>query len=226
MVTGASSGIGAAIAQELARAGCGVILVGRDSERLEHVRASLRKDNRHLSFPCDFSMERDLQCLIERLYSLPTLNILVHAAGAIHVGDVSTNKLDEMLSTNLRAPIILTEALLTKLTSSKGAIAFINSSAAITPSKANGIYAASKAGLKAYTDSLRQNVNNEGVRVLSIFPGKTATPMQERLSPSNPNLHDRNMIKPAAIARALLSALMLDPSAEVTDIHVRPMRKE
>jgi short-subunit dehydrogenase len=223
IVTGASSGIGAAIAGELSRAGCKIVLIGRDSERLATVRQSLARDG-HLSFTCDFDIGLELDALIDVLMDLPVADILVHAAGTMTLSshtERSLDSFDAMCRVNLHAPVLLTAALLPKLISAQGAVAFINSSAALAPGRMNARYAATKAGLKAYADSLRQEVNADGVRVLSVFPGMTATPMQERLGGSNPDA----MINTSAVAQLLLGALVLDRSAELTDIHVRPMRK-
>jgi short-subunit dehydrogenase len=223
IVTGASSGIGEAVAVELARAGCHVVLIGRDGDRLAVVRESLAGEG-HFTFICDFDTGQELDALIEVLTGLPTVDILVHAAGIITLGshsEKSVDSLDAMYRVNLHAPVLLTAALLPKLIAAKGTVAFINSSAALAPGRRNARYAATKAGLKAYADSLRQEVNADGVRVLSVFPGSTATPMQKRLGNSNPHA----MINASAIAQLLLGALVLDQSAELTDIHVRPMRK-
>ena len=223
IVTGASSGIGAAIAGELSRAGCKIVLIGRDAERLAAVRESLAGDG-HLSFIFDFDSGQELDALIEVLLQQPVTDILVHAAGTMTLSshtERSLESLDAMCRVNLHAPVLLTAALLPKLIAAQGAVAFINSSAALAPGRMNARYAATKAGLKAYADSLRQEVNAEGVRVLSVFPGSTATPMQERLGGFNPD----TMINSSAVAQLLLGALVLDRSAELTDIHVRPMRK-
>jgi short-subunit dehydrogenase len=223
IVTGASSGIGAAVAGELSRAGCKVILVGRDADRLAEVHESLAGDG-HFTFICDFDVGQELDALIEVLLAMPRADILVHAAGSISLcahADRSIVSLDAMYRVNLHAPVLLTAALLPKLIAAQGTVAFINSSAALAPGRMNARYAATKAGLKAYADSLRQEVNADGVRVLSVFPGTTATPMQARLGRTNPD----SMINASAIARLLLGALALDQSAELTDIHVRPMRK-
>jgi short-subunit dehydrogenase len=223
IVTGASSGIGAAIAGELSRAGCRIVLIGRDADRLTVVRESLAGDG-HFTFICDFDVRLELDALIEVLLDLPSADILVHAAGTISLcshADRSVVSLDAMYRVNLHAPVLLTAALLPKLIEAQGTVAFINSSAALAPGRLNARYAATKAGLKAYADSLRQEVNADGVRVLSVFPGTTATPMQTRLGCTNPDV----MINSSAIARLLLGALALDQSAELTDIHVRPMRK-
>ncbi len=80
--------------------------------------------------------------------------------------------------------------------------------------------------MKALTDSLRDEVNAEGVRVLSMFLGRTATPMQANLQAQQGTpYHPEALIQPADVASTLLSLLTLPSTSEVTDIHIRPMKK-
>jgi NADP-dependent 3-hydroxy acid dehydrogenase YdfG len=87
-----------------------------------------------------------------------------------------------------------------------------------------GAYAATKHALKALADALRQEVNADGVRVISVYPGRTATPLQEVLhaQEGKPYFPER-LLQPRDVAAAVLHALGMDRTAEVTDIRVRPM---
>jgi NADP-dependent 3-hydroxy acid dehydrogenase YdfG len=87
-------------------------------------------------------------------------------------------------------------------------------------------YAATKHALKAVADSLRAEVNSQGIRVLSVYPGRTATPTQESLhalegKPYRPT----RLLQPEDVAAVVMNALCLPRTAEVTDIHIRPMMK-
>jgi NADP-dependent 3-hydroxy acid dehydrogenase YdfG len=87
-------------------------------------------------------------------------------------------------------------------------------------------YDASKHALRALADSLRAEVNESGVRVLSIFLGRTASEMQEQLhDEERRNYRPELLLQPQDVASAIVSALMLPRTAEITDIHVRPMIK-
>jgi NADP-dependent 3-hydroxy acid dehydrogenase YdfG len=89
-----------------------------------------------------------------------------------------------------------------------------------------GQYASTKHALKAVADSLRAEVDAEGVRVLSVYPGRTATPMQA-------SVHEREgmayiperLMQPEDVAGVVINALCLPRTAEVTDIHIRPFVK-
>jgi NADP-dependent 3-hydroxy acid dehydrogenase YdfG len=87
-------------------------------------------------------------------------------------------------------------------------------------------YAATKHALKAIADSLRAEVNTYGVRVLSIYPGRTATPMQAAVYKMEGKTYEpEKLMQPKDVAEVVMDALSLPRTAEVTDIHIRPMNK-
>jgi short-subunit dehydrogenase len=108
----------------------------------------------------------------------------------------------------------------------KGQIVFINSSVGLV-SKANlSQYAATKHALRAFADSLREEVNEMGIRVLSVFPGRTATPMQEMIfNWEGKDYPPTRLLQPQDVAAVVIHALSLPRTAEVTDISIRPMAK-
>ncbi|HMS27044.1 MAG TPA: SDR family NAD(P)-dependent oxidoreductase [Burkholderiaceae bacterium] len=221
LVTGASSGIGFAVAQALALAGADIHGVARKWQQAPptwHTHCA------------DLSVESDVKRLAQELQqeSKP-LNIVVHSAGAFAAGplaDFDINELDKLFAINVRAPFLLTQLLLPQLVQTHGQIVFINSSAGITSKQGLSGYSATKFAIKSIADALRQEVNAEGVRVMSVYPGKTASPMQEQAhkllgQAYNPS----NLMQASDVAQAVLAALTLPPSAEMTDLHIRPMQK-
>jgi short-subunit dehydrogenase len=134
--------------------------------------------------------------------------------------------LDMMYQVNVRAPFLLTQLLLPDLVKSTGQIVFINSSAAIAPNTALAGYSSTKAALKSIADCLRLEVNASGIRVMSVYPGKTASNMQERAHTLAGKPYDAaSLMQPEDVARMVLSALALPKTAEMTDLHIRPMKK-
>jgi NAD(P)-dependent dehydrogenase (short-subunit alcohol dehydrogenase family) len=135
--------------------------------------------------------------------------------------------LDEIYRVNLRAPYILTQALLPALQACQGQIIFMNSSAGMAkPGPNNGLYTIMKHGLRVLADSFRDAVNQDGIRVISFFPGRMATPMQARLfhlegRPYRPEL----LIQPQDVVALLEQAVSLPRTVEVTDLQFRPMFK-
>jgi len=110
--------------------------------------------------------------------------------------------------------------------SRRGQIVFVNSSVGLIARANVGQYAATKHALKAIADSLREEVNADGVRVLSIFPGRTATPMQELVHKMEGRVYQpERFTQPEDIAQVVINTLALPRTAEVTDISIRPFRK-
>lgn len=120
----------------------------------------------------------------------------------------------------------MTQALLPTLTRTKGQIVFVNSTAGVRAGANTGQYAMTKHALKALADSVREEVNPSGIRVLTIYPGRTATPMQAFVAASEGIVYRPDqLIQPDDVAAVVLNALTLPRSTEVTDVDLRPMKK-
>ena len=108
----------------------------------------------------------------------------------------------------------------------RGQVVFINSTAGLNASAGVGLYSATKHALKALADSLRAEVNSDGVRVLSVYPGRTAIPMQAAIIASEGRAYlPEKLLQPDDVAATVVSALMLPRTAEVTDVKIRPLTK-
>ncbi len=106
----------------------------------------------------------------------------------------------------------------------RGQIVFINSWAGFNARAGAGQYAATKHALRAIADSLREEVNSEGLRVLSVFPGRTATPMQETMHAIEGKEYlPERLQQPEDVAAVVVNALLLPRTAEVTEIRMRPL---
>lgn len=231
VVTGASSGIGRATALGLAASGAVVCLVGRDAQKLETVaRDASSHGGQVRCYHIDLTQASEIQALASALQrDLKEVHVLVHSAGMISLGKVeaaSVQDFDRQYEVNVRGPYLLTQALLPLLQSCRGQVVFMNSSAALNAGANVGQYAATKAALKAMADSLREEVNPQKIRVLSVFIGRTATPMQAQVhhfeaKPYRPEL----LMQPEDVAAIVLHALALPRSCEVTQINIRPMVK-
>jgi len=231
VVTGASSGIGQSIAIGLARCGARVCAVGRDKSRLEQTASAARGESRVLPFKADLlavaSIDR-LREVLERDFG--RLDILVHSSGIIKHNPMSkaqVEDLDEQYASDLRVPYLLTKSLLPMLKASRGQVVFINSTLGLNAKRPEvGQYAATQHALKAVADSLREEVNQDGVRILSLFAGRTATPRQERLQEQDGKVYRPELLmQPEDVAAIVMCALALPRTAEVTDISMRPMLK-
>jgi NADP-dependent 3-hydroxy acid dehydrogenase YdfG len=231
LVTGAGSGIGRAIALALAERGAGVVLVGRREAPLEEVaRAAPATSAGVRVLPADLTDDEQVEGLRSTLEGNGgRLDVLVHCAGVISHGAIEhadVADLDAQYRTNLRAPYLLSQALLPMLVAHEGEVVFINSTITGRAGAGTGPYAATKSALKAIADSLRQEVNTSGIRVLSVYPGRTATPGQAHLhAMEGRDYRPEDLMQPEDVASMLISALELPRSAEVTEISMRPFLK-
>jgi NADP-dependent 3-hydroxy acid dehydrogenase YdfG len=228
VVTGGSSGVGRALAIALARAGAEVWALGRDESRLG---SALPKDARSIvPVIVDLEDEDEIEAAARAILAQrERVDVLVHSAGAIALG--SADKLgaadfDRQYRVNLRAPFVLTQALLPALKRGRGHVLFVNSSAGLRASSENALYAATKHGLKAYADGLRDAVNGDGIRVTTIYLGRTATPMQAFVHEyEGRSFEPDQLMQPEDVVQVILASLQLRETAEVTDVSVRSMRK-
>lgn len=227
LVTGAGGGIGRAVALRLAAEGAQVHALGRTDASLAGLRAALEAAGaRARTIVCDLTQDDAVTSLPARL---DRLDVLVHCAGFIRLApleSVDLSDFDRQYRVNVRAPLLLTQVLLPRLRAARGQVVFINSSVGVRVKEGAGAYAASKHALKAIADTLRLEVNASGVRVLSLYPGNTATGMQEQLCRARGKDYEPDaMLRPDDVATAVVDALRLPESAEVTDLHIRPARK-
>jgi NADP-dependent 3-hydroxy acid dehydrogenase YdfG len=227
VVTGASSGIGKAIALHFAAAGARVHGIGRDRARLAALEAAA-PDGRVIAESVDLADPSARDTLCDRLLEVGSLNFLVHCAGVIRhapMQEARLSDLEQMLTGNVTVPYALTKRLLPAIVAAPGDIVFVNSSVTRFPRPYSGQFAITQHGLVGLADSLRAELNPLGVRVLTVHPGKTATPRTRRLREEADLPYDPSaLLQPESIASTVLSALSLPRSAEVTEIHMRPAR--
>ena len=224
IVTGAGSGIGRAIALGLSLDGGTIGLIGRRIEALEEVAGLVeRRGARAVRFPVDLIAPDGARRLGGRIaQELGATDLLVHSAGVFPLAPADA----ESALGHVLAAEILTRELLPLLRIGPGQIVFINSSLGQPGASATGAYAESKQSLRALADRLRDEVNRDGIRVLSVYPGRTATPMQAAIHryEGKPYRPER-LLQPEDIATVVAHALAMPPGAEVTEICVRPMQK-
>jgi NADP-dependent 3-hydroxy acid dehydrogenase YdfG len=223
LITGAGAGIGAALTQRLADRGDDLVLLARNGDRAEDLRERFpgaRTLVADLAAPATVGDALRDQGLPERVDSL------VHAAGVVELGTVeqlTSEDWSQTLDVNLVAPAVLTQALLPALRAARGTVVFVNSGSGLRANPQWSAYAASKHGLRALADALRAEEQPAGVRVTSVYPGRVATRMQEKVHAQEGKEYDpADWIAPESVADTILSALDLPRDAEMTDVTVRP----
>ena len=230
VITGATGAVGKAVAKNLAMHGATVCLIGRDEKKLDAVSHELETAQGTLpvAYLADFTRTDELERLAAAIEErFRDVHVLVHCAGAIRLrplADSSIGDLDLQYQVNVRAPFLLTQAMLPLLKRSTGQVVFVNSTAGLVARARVGQYAATKHAVKALADALREEVNTDGVRVLSVFLGRTASSMQQYVHEAEGRYYvpDR-LIQPDDVAAMIVHALCLPRTAEVTEMRIRPL---
>ena len=219
LITGAGSGIGTVLARRLADRGDSLVLVARSAARGAELTERFEGATALVADLADPGSLADLE--------LPdSLDSVVHAAGVVDLGavaDLSAGAWRQQIDVNLLAPAELTRLALPGLRAARGTVVFVNSGAGLVANPQWSAYAASKFGLRALADSLRAEEQEHGVRVTTVFPGRTATPMQQRVHDQEGKAYDEGQwIRPETVADAILHVLDLPRDATIDDLRISP----
>ena len=219
LVTGASRGIGAAVAHALAPTH-DLLLGGRDADALESLAADLPGAR---EWPVELT---DPGAVADAVRGVERLDVLVHSAGIGQLGTIEDSPAEQWRRTfeiNVVAVAELTRLLLPALRAARGQVVCINSGAGHTARPGWGSYAASKFALRAFADALRAEEAVRGVRVTSIYPGRTDTDMQRGVIAHEGGEYDSSrFLRAESVARAVLLAVTAPPDADVTELSIRP----
>jgi NADP-dependent 3-hydroxy acid dehydrogenase YdfG len=223
VVSGAGSGIGAVLAARLHARGDELWLLARSEARaaeLEAAHPGARTLVADLADPAGLERALAEADLPDRLDSL------LHVAGVVDlepVAELDLARWQRQLDVNLTAPALLTRALLPALRAAKGTVVFVNSGAGLSANPTWSGYAASKFGLRALADALRGEEQERGVRVTTVYPGRTATPMQEKVHAQEGKEYDAAAWSdPATVASTILHVVDLPADSTTPDVTVRP----
>lgn len=214
LVTGSSSGIGAACARVLDARGARVIVHGRDPDRLDAAAADIGVKG----IAVDLSRPGGVEQLAVAARDVHgRVDAVVHCAGLGWYGDTATmtcGLLDELVDVDLRAPLLLSCAVLPDmLARGTGHLAFVASIAGLTGVSGESVYAAAKSGLVTFADSLRLELAGTGVGVSVISPAAVRTDFFTRRGTPYARRFPR-LIGPERIARAVAHAIEHDRAAE------------
>lgn len=224
LVTGATRGIGLAIARALAAEGCNLIVTARDEQALKTVgRELLRQKIEVLSQQCDIREPRSVDTLFREVRrGFKRLDILVNNAGIAHpslpVDRLPYTTWKDVFATNVDGTFLVTQAALRMM--KKGGTIVNNLSIAATRVFAgSSAYNASKHAALGFSDTLREELRPRGIRVLGLQAGATDTTIWNTLWPGAPR---RKMMSPGAVAQAVLQAILLPPGASMETIELLP----
>jgi NADP-dependent 3-hydroxy acid dehydrogenase YdfG len=223
LVAGASSDLGAAIVHRLVGAGAYVFGLGRDRARLSRMAEACPE--RIEPVAADLTRPEDVAAVRERLAEHARLDMLVLGSG-IYERSNDPEVLARQFAANVQGPYSLLQSMLPLLIEAQGNVVFINSTQGLSASPTIGQYAATQHALRAIADSLRDEINPLGVRVTSIFLGRTATARQEAIFKLEQRPYQpERLIQPDDVAGLVLSLLLLPATSEITNISIRPRLK-
>ena len=230
LVTGASSGIGASTALALSEAGLKVAVGSRRADRLAEVAG--RAPGEVLVLDLDVtdqdSSRAAVAAVIERF---GRLDVLVNNAGLMLSGPIfeaDTSEWDRMVRTNLLGTMYTTHAALPQLVTTGGTIVQISSTSGRVASANGGVYAATKFGVNAFSESLRQELSPRGVRVVVVEPGFTATELTSHITDPAMQAAARNLadsirtLQADDVANAVVYAISQPDHVSVNEILLRP----
>lgn len=212
LVTGASTGIGAAFARRLARDGYDLIIVARSRERLEKLAAALRVEHggEVEVLPADLTDAPELR-IVEKVVADADLDLLVNNAGFGTAGtfaQLDVAKEDEEIRLNVIALMRLTRAALPGMIARRrGSIINVSSMAAFQPAPYNATYAATKAFVNSFTEALYEELRGTGVAVQALCPGFTRTEFQQRAGVDVSDIPSFAWMTADAVVDAALAAL-------------------
>lgn len=225
LITGASRGIGKAIAERLARLGASLSLSARDGNRLDAVAAELQSSTHTFTIPADLTRPDQVASLVSQTeQALGPIGILVNNAGVgtfSPIQDAADSDWDTILDTNLKAVFLLTKAVAPGMIRRRsGHILNIASLAGKNAFAGGAIYCASKWGLLGLTQCAAEDLRAYGIRVSAICPGSVAT----EFSPHGKKDLSK-MLQPDDVAHAVEMILTQAPQSFISEVSLRPTQK-
>ncbi|MCI0705936.1 MAG: SDR family oxidoreductase [Ignavibacteriae bacterium] len=224
-ITGASSGIGRALAEVFAENGDVVVATSRKLSALKVLQTQLlKKGSRCEILRCDVRKEEDVKQVAKTiLKNYKTIDILLNNAGITSFNDfhtTSTREFDDILATNLRSLFLTSKAVLPKmLDNEKGTILNILSYAAKATYTKSAAYSTAKAGAEALMNVLREEVRDRGIKVVNVYPGAVLTAMWPKKLQKR---YSRSMMSPLDVAKLVYGLSVQPDQLHVEELIVRP----
>ena len=223
-ITGASSGIGKALATEFAKIGCNVFVSARRAQELERLKDEAGKIGDNIfPFPCNVASSTNVDQTVKKILNEFELDCLINNAGVTsfkHASDNSVNEINDIINTNLLGSIYSIKSVLPSfIKKESGSIINILSVVVDKTFTRSSVYAASKMGLLGYSNSVREEVRKHNIRVINVIPGATDTSMwSQEIRKDKSDL----MMNPESIAHIIVSAYLQKDNLVTEEIRLRP----
>ncbi|MBC8256917.1 MAG: SDR family oxidoreductase [Candidatus Marinimicrobia bacterium] len=223
VITGASSGVGKSLAIQLSEAGYKVVLAARSKNKLNAIAEEIRKKGGScLVVPTDVSQSEQIDNLKERALGFGDISIVINNAGLgkfCKIEEVTIEDWDSQLDVNLRASFLVSQAFISDMKQrEKGALVFMNSVAGKKGYPYSAAYVASKYGMRGLADSMREELRENNIRVISIHPGAVDTPFWDGTEVNFPR---EEMLDVHTLAQSIVHAIQSPGNFTVEELVVR-----
>lgn len=224
LITGGGSGIGLALARTFSGNGYSVIISGRDLKRLQAAADELRKSKADITtIVCDVRDSASVHKMFQEVAAQhASLDVLINNAGVAHglapVEQLPLETWREVMETNLTGMFLVTRAALPLMRAGSTIVNNL-SIAATRPFAGMSAYSASKFGAMGFTQALREELRQKGIRVLALLPGATSTDIWNQFWADAPK---EKMIPAEAVARAVLHAVSAPANTTIEEIRIGP----
>lgn len=227
IVTGASSGIGLAVTEALAKEGVDVAIISRTEEKLNDIKEELgsKYDSEIYPVPTNIRKEEDIISMVEKVKEkFGAIDIVVNNAGIIRYGDIenfSTEDYRAVMETNVDGMFFTTREVLPHLRESQGNLIFIGSFDSNNPRSFNPIYASSKWWTKGFAHSIEAIVGKEGVAVTLVNPSEVRTSIKgEKGEVYKEKFDSDEILDPEEVADVVLFAAKQDGSSTLSQVDI------
>ena len=222
IVTGASTGLGKSISIKLALSGYEIILASRNLEKLNEVHRIINsKGGKSKVILTDVSNESDIENLYSKI-DIERVDIVVNNAGFgifNKIYKISSDEWDNQINTNLKGSFLMTRYVSESMIKRKtGRLVFINSVAGINAYPYSSAYVASKFGLRGFTSSLREELREHNIKVISIHPGAIDTPFWNKVNVDFPK---DEMLKADDVADSVVHAILAPDNVVQEEVVIR-----
>ena len=223
LVTGASSGIGAAISRKLCENGYHCILAARSADKLEQLSESLGHDGYDCSvFIADVSDESSVNALYKSAVKIGHVSLVINNAGLGIFSKIEESTVDDwdlQINVNLRGSLLVSRKFIPAMQSKKsGTLVFINSVAGNFGYPYSAAYVASKFGLRGLSESLRNELRKDKIKVISVHPGAIDTAFWDDINGGFPR---EEMLTPEMIADSVVHAVESPGASVIEDLTIR-----
>ena len=223
VITGASSGVGKSLAIQLSVAGYKVVLAARSEDKLNAIAEEIQKMGGNcLVVPTDVSQPEQINNLKDRTLEYGDVFVVINNAGLgkfCKIEDVTLEDWNRQLDVNLRASFLVSQAFIPGMKQKKkGTLVFMNSVAGKKGYPYSAAYVASKYGMRGLADSLREELREDNIKVISIHPGAVDTPFWDGAGANFPR---EEMLDTNTLAQSIVHAIQSPGNFTIEELVVR-----